>query len=160
MTLAVELEYIARENRTVGIQNVPKRRVLVKQDTKAARFGRYFRVSPILFWGFILCVVTAVPASAQQQTPQPQQQAKEHQQHNSDLPAGPGKDTFVRVCSKCHSPNNVMANGQNQQGWENTITKMVGFGATGTDAEFSEILDYLVKNFPPPTGATANGNSK
>ena len=132
----------------------------MKQDTKAARCGKYFSVSPILFWGFVLCIVTVVPVSAQEQAPQPQQQAKEHQQHNADLPPGPGKDTFVRVCSKCHSPNNVMANGQNQQGWENTITKMVGFGATGTDAEFSEILDYLVKNFPPPTAAKVNGNSK
>ncbi len=131
----------------------------MKQDTKATRFGRYFRVSYLLFLGFIFCVVTTVPASAQEQAPQPQQQAKEHQQH-SDLPTGPGKDTFVRVCSKCHAPNLVTANGQNQQGWENTITKMVGFGATGTDDEFSEILDYLVKNFPPPTptGAKVSGS--
>lgn len=129
----------------------------MKQDTKATHFGRYFRVSHVLFFGFILCAVTTVPASAQQQAPQPQQQAKEHQQH-ADLPAGPGKDTFVRVCSKCHAPNLVTANGQNQQGWENTITKMVGFGATGTDDEFAEILDYLVKNFPPPTPTAAKVN--
>ncbi len=47
-----------------------------------------------------------------------------------------------------------MANPQNQQGWEDTITKMVGFGATGTDAEFSEILGYLVKNFPAPAATS------
>jgi competence ComEA-like helix-hairpin-helix protein len=41
-------------------------------------------------------------------------------------------------------------------GWENTITKMAGFGAEGTDDEFSEILDYLVKNFPPVTTVHVN----
>jgi competence protein ComEA len=43
----------------------------------------------------------------------------------------------------------VIANGQDRAGWESTITKMAGFGAQGTDDEFTEILDYLTKNFPP-----------
>jgi competence protein ComEA len=94
-------------------------------------------------------VLSVAAASAQQ--PQPPQ--KTQQVHSAEFPDGPGKDTFIRVCSKCHSPNNVIANGQNQQGWEDTITKMVGFGATGTDEEFSEILAYLVKNYPPPSAA-------
>src|ERR1700760_1424201 len=64
------------------------------------------------------------------------------------LPAGPGKDTLIRICSSCHSPDQVQANGQDRAGWEATIQKMAGFGAQGTDAEFTEILDYLVKNFP------------
>lgn len=133
----------------------------MKQVAKVVSVGRYFHISLVLIWGLSLCaasVVSTVPASAQQQAQQSQQPQREHQVHNSDLPAGPGKDTFVRVCSKCHSPNNVMANGQNQQGWENTITKMVGFGATGTDDEFSEILDYLVKNFPQQSEIKVNVN--
>jgi competence protein ComEA len=133
----------------------------VKQTTKTANSDNYFHRSQALLWGVTLCVVSALStlaASAQQAAPQSQQQQQVHQQHNSDLPAGPGKDTFIRTCSKCHSPNNVIANGQNQQGWENTITKMVGFGATGTDDEFSEILDYLVKNFPPASQVRINVN--
>ncbi|OJV42389.1 MAG: hypothetical protein BGO25_02470 [Acidobacteriales bacterium 59-55] len=138
--------------------------MFVKQGTKAAdltnRFniGQSFRV----FVLFAVCALLVVPAPAQQpaQPPaqqsaqQPSQQQKVHQDPNSDLPPGPGRDTFIRVCSKCHSPSNVMANPQNQQGWEDTITKMVGFGATGTDAEFSEILGYLVKNFPAPAATS------
>jgi competence protein ComEA len=69
-------------------------------------------------------------------------------QVHPELPAGPGKNTLIRVCSSCHSPDNVIANGQDRTGWENTITKMAGFGATGTDDEYTEILEYLVKNFP------------
>ncbi len=39
---------------------------------------------------------------------------------------------------------------------ENTITKMAGFGAEGTDEEFTAILDYLEKNFPPVTTVHVN----
>ena len=133
----------------------------MKQTTKAANSYNYFYLSRAVFWGRTFCVISALStlmASAQKTAPKPPQQGQVHQQHNSDLPAGPGRDTFIRVCSKCHSPNNVIANGQNQQGWENTITKMVGFGATGTDDEFSEILDYLVKNFPPASEVRINVN--
>src|SRR6185437_9360654 len=94
----------------------------VKQVTRLARF----RCSPALLLGFVLCtgsVLSVAAASAQQ--PQPPQ--KTQQVHSAEFPDGPGKDTFIRVWSKCHSPNNVIANGQNQQGWEDTITKMVGF---------------------------------
>jgi competence protein ComEA len=45
----------------------------------------------------------------------------------------------------------VLANGQDRAGWEATINKMAGFGANATDDEFTEILDYLTKNFPSPT---------
>lgn len=77
-----------------------------------------------------------------------QQPAEQH----PELPAGSGKDTLIRVCSSCHSPDNVIANGQDRDGWEATITKMAGFGAQGTDDDYTAILEYLVKNFPanPP----------
>jgi competence protein ComEA len=55
----------------------------------------------------------------------------------------------MRLCVKCHSPNIILANGQNRLGWENTITKMVRLGAVGTDEDFSDIADYLTANFPP-----------
>ena len=73
-------------------------------------------------------------------------------EQHPELPAGPGKDTLIRVCSSCHSPDNVIANGQDRDGWEATITKMAGFGAQGTDDDYTAILEYLVKNFPanPP----------
>lgn len=133
----------------------------MKQTTKAVNSYNYLPLSRAVLWGLTLCVISALStlmASAQQVAPKSPQQQQVHQQHNSDLPRGPGRDTFIRVCSKCHSPNNVIANGQNQQGWENTITKMVGFGATGTDDEFSEILDYLVTNFPPASQVRINVN--
>ncbi len=97
------------------------------------------------------CMMSAIPAYPQQAS----QETQTHPQH-PELPAGPGKDTLIRVCSSCHSPDNVLANGQDRAGWENTITKMAGFGAVGTDDEFTEILEYLVKNFPASAPINVN----
>jgi competence protein ComEA len=99
---------------------------------------------------FLSCA--GMPLYAQQAAPPP---SAEHPQY-PELPAGPGKDTLVRVCSKCHSPDNVIANGQDRAGWEDTITKMAGFGAVASDDEFTQILDYLAKNFPAATTIHVN----
>lgn len=117
------------------------------------RAGR--RVS--VFW--VVVAVCVLPAFAQQnaQAPAPAKPATTAEKY-PELPPGAGKETLIRICSKCHSPDNVMANGQDQQGWENTISKMATFGAVGTDDEFSAILDYLVKNFPPSAGVKVKIN--
>jgi competence protein ComEA len=100
----------------------------------------------------LVCIFSKVSVSAQQ--PPPQQQV--HSQESTDFPDGPGKDAFLKTCSKCHSPSLVIANRQDREGWENTITKMVSLGAAGTDEDFTAILDYLVKNFPPQTKINVN----
>jgi competence protein ComEA len=110
----------------------------VKRDVNA--------LSKAAVWGILLCCASMLSYA---------QQAAEHPQY-SELPAGAGKDTLIRVCSKCHSPDNVLANGQDRAGWENTITKMAGFGAEASDEEFTQILDYLAKNFPPVTTIQVN----
>jgi competence protein ComEA len=55
----------------------------------------------------------------------------------------------MQLCTKCHSPNIILAYGQNRTGWENTITKMARLGAKGSDDDFTDIADYLTANFPP-----------
>ena len=111
----------------------------MKRDAKA--------LTKAVVWGMLLCCASML-SYAQQAAPQ---EPAQHPQY-SELPAGAGKDTLIRVCSKCHSPDNVIANGQDRAGWEETITKMAGFGAVATDDEFTAILDYLVKNFPADSG--------
>ena len=104
-----------------------------------------------LGWGLLFCCAS-MSSYAQQAAPQ---EPAQHEQY-SELPAGPGKSTLIRVCSKCHSPDNVIANGQDRAGWEDTITKMAGYGAVATDDEFTQILDYLEKNFPAATTIHVN----
>jgi competence protein ComEA len=66
-----------------------------------------------------------------------------------EFPVGDGRDVTLKICSKCHSPNIILASGRDRTGWENTITKMVRLGAVGTDEDYSEIADYLTDHFPP-----------
>ena len=109
------------------------------------------RLTKASAWALCFCASSMMSTTAYAQQPSQAQQTQTHPPH-AELPAGPGKDTLIRICSTCHSPDNVIANGQDRAGWENTITKMAGFGAVGTDDEFTEILDYLVKNFPANSG--------
>jgi len=132
----------------------------VTRDAKIIASEIMKNLAGITTWGlfnviFILCAAPAYSKGESQQSAQPERVP--HQSY-PELPAGAGKDTMIRVCSKCHSPDNVIANGQNQEGWENTITKMAGYGAIGTDDEFTKILDYLVKTFPPGSGGKVNVN--
>src|ERR1700733_797513 len=68
----------------------------------------------------------------------------------AELPGGPGKAETVRVCGKCHLLAQATSLRQAKAGWSQTISKMVDLGAEGTDAEFTAILNYLVKNFGSP----------
>lgn len=66
----------------------------------------------------------------------------------SPLPPGPGRDVLMRICSTCHGPENVVGMAKNREGWSTVVADMAAQGAEGTDAEFNQIVDYLVKNFP------------
>lgn len=55
-----------------------------------------------------------------------------------------GRAAFQKVCGQCHPREFVMAP-RTKARWEETIQKMVGLGAKASDAELTDILDYLVK---------------
>jgi mono/diheme cytochrome c family protein len=64
------------------------------------------------------------------------------------LPEGPGKVTTQRICSGCHAAEIVIGKQLDRDGWEQVVSSMVDKGATGTDDEFNQIIDYLATNFP------------
>jgi competence protein ComEA len=66
-----------------------------------------------------------------------------------EWPAGDGKATFLQICSNCHSPENVIGKNLSSDGWTDLLNRMIQFGATGSDDQFSAILDYLSTNFGP-----------
>jgi competence protein ComEA len=67
----------------------------------------------------------------------------------TQFPDGPGKAIFLKICSNCHGPENVIGKGQSADDWTEVLNKMIQNGAQGTDEEFGAILDYLSTNFPP-----------
>jgi competence protein ComEA len=70
-------------------------------------------------------------------------------QATDEWPNGPGKATFLQTCSVCHSPENVLGHNLSSDEWTDLLNKMVQYGAQGSDADFSAILNYLSTNFPP-----------
>lgn len=76
----------------------------------------------------------------------------------AELPNGPGKDVTVRVCGKCHSPEKAASLHQDEDGWTDTISKMVKLGAQGSDDELNAVLGYLTKNFGPEAAPPININ--
>lgn len=65
------------------------------------------------------------------------------------LPAGPGRDTVKKVCSTCHSAENVAGMAKTRDEWGDLVGDMVARGAQGTSDDFNDIVDYLTAHFPP-----------
>ena len=122
----------------------------MRSETRSYEASPYRKIRIAAACVFSICGGIAIATSAVQAAQQPSAPPAANAQY-ARLPDGPGKDTLIRVCGKCHSPLNVVANGQNREGWEAEITKMAGFGASASDEEFTEILDYVSKNFPAVT---------
>ena len=72
-----------------------------------------------------------------------QEPAKPPQMSPEDLK---GQETFVRVCTKCHTGERVTAEGRSRAQWETTIISMqTARGAVITPEEFDVVLEYLTK---------------
>ena len=94
-------------------------------QSRAGARGRAF-----MFGGCVMALLlAAAPAGAQQ------------------LPDGPGKAEFQKVCSGCHQAERGTAVRLTRDGWAGVIESMVARGARGTDEELAAILDYLSTHF-------------
>jgi competence protein ComEA len=100
---------------------------------------------------FVLALSSQTPVSASPRVGQAvgPSATTDHSPLHPEFPPGDGREAVLRVCSKCHSPNIILAYGQNRVGWENAITKMARLGAKGSDDDYSDIADYLTAHFPP-----------
>ena len=57
-------------------------------------------------------------------------------QNLTALPDGPGKDTFVSVCSLCHDPSAPMGKQWTRQEWELKVIEMLHGAARETSGQF------------------------
>ena len=87
-------------------------------------------------------LVSGVTAGAQAPSGSPDE--------HTALPAGPGRELMIRVCSQCHLPDQAADQQLDAAGWKALVDQMATKGATATDAEFDEIVRYLTSAFPPP----------
>ncbi|HLZ77447.1 cytochrome c [Phenylobacterium sp.] len=69
------------------------------------------------------------------------------------LPAGPGKDVVLRVCTACHGADQFAYARLTPDEWENEVEKMQAAGAEMTSEEAAAISAYLGKNLAKPKPA-------
>jgi hypothetical protein len=65
------------------------------------------------------------------------------------LPEGPAKALTERVCTPCHGLENVVRARMTKERWGQVVDDMISRGATATDTEADQIVDYLAANFGP-----------
>ena len=65
----------------------------------------------------------------------------------TDLPDGKAKQTIENTCHECHGLDKLFAKSRTRPAWQSLIKVMVDRGATLTDAEFTDVVEYLYDNF-------------
>jgi competence protein ComEA len=63
------------------------------------------------------------------------------------LPDGPGKAVTQKVCGACHGAELVIGRQEERDTWGAIVEDMIQRGATGSDDEMYQVVDYLSKNF-------------
>jgi len=94
---------------------------------------------------FALIAATAFPRARVDAAQAPAAQALPAENTPDDLKA---RETFIRVCTRCHPADRVTAEGRSRSQWEATIVTMqTARGAVITPEEFDIVLSYLTKHF-------------
>lgn len=65
----------------------------------------------------------------------------------SPFPEGKGREALFKVCGGCHGPESVLGQLKTREEWSKTLDEMAGYGAEGSDSEYRDIQEYLVKGF-------------
>lgn len=105
-------------------------------------------------WGIGLFAVTAIMASSAigyRSLAQTVQQVSAI----PPLPAGPGRDEVVKLCSQCHALGMVTGKRRTVEDWQVMIGRMIGLGAPVDQAQAAIIHAYLAKNFGMAEGSAA-----
>jgi competence protein ComEA len=62
-------------------------------------------------------------------------------------PEGPGKDVFIRVCTRCHEAANSTKLRLTRRQWQGKVYAQADRGAEASGEELDQIVDYLARNF-------------
>jgi competence protein ComEA len=74
------------------------------------------------------------------------------------LPDGPGKAVVEKMCTGCHGLENVVRARLTKERWGFIVDDMVSRGATGTDEEIDQVINYLAANFSKTEAKKVNIN--
>jgi competence ComEA-like helix-hairpin-helix protein len=75
------------------------------------------------------------------------------------FPDGPAKASLLKICGECHAVEVLQGIGKSKEGWAATVDDMVAKGASGSDEELQQIVEYLARNFGKSTVGKVNINT-
>jgi competence protein ComEA len=64
-----------------------------------------------------------------------------------DASSAKSKQVFEAMCANCHPLEDVTSARKSKAQWQETIDTMIANGATGTDADFTTVLAYLIAQY-------------
>jgi hypothetical protein len=70
-------------------------------------------------------------------------------------PDGPGKEVFIRVCTRCHEAANTTKLRLTRRQWQGKVYAQADRGAEASGEELDQIVDYLARNFGAEKSAGA-----
>src|SRR2546422_7283670 len=73
--------------------------------------------------------------------------AQETSEKQQDATSAKSKQVFETLCSACHPIEDVTSARKTRTQWRETIDNMIANGATGTDADFTTALAYVVTQY-------------
>ena len=71
------------------------------------------------------------------------------QDKTAQLPDGDGKEPTQRLCGTCHAAEVVVGKHETKERWGQIVADMVNKGATGSDEELNQVIEYLAAHFGP-----------
>lgn len=75
--------------------------------------------------------------------------AAQQEAAKKDLPLGDGRDAVIRLCGGCHLYTVMSVQRKSEDKWTDTVIEMRSRGASGSDDELTQVVEYLAKNFGP-----------
>ena len=67
--------------------------------------------------------------------------------HYGPMPAGPGREIVLQVCTMCHDLSRIKLGHRSPEEWEETLISMLNEGAPLSDDAFPVVHQYLSRNF-------------
>ncbi|NIV37917.1 MAG: hypothetical protein GWN58_53440 [Anaerolineae bacterium] len=88
---------------------------------------------------------TAVPEE-EQPTAQPTE-APQEEEPTTEPPAADDEALLEERCTACHTLDRVVGAQKTRDGWEQTVTRMVGNGAQLTEDEQATLIEHLAATY-------------
>jgi mono/diheme cytochrome c family protein len=77
------------------------------------------------------------------------QQAPPPANATPELPPGPGREPFLKICTGCHAASVVTSERHTAEDWGHIVDEMRSRGANGSDEDMDKIIAWLAANYPP-----------